>query len=43
MTRQEIEKQLDELTRKYVETHDPEVREQIYRLSLEKLNKHSAC
>jgi hypothetical protein len=41
MTREEIEKRMDELTRKYVETHDPEIREEIYRLGreLEKMEK----
>jgi hypothetical protein len=28
MTREEIEKKMDELARKYVETHDPEIREE---------------
>jgi hypothetical protein len=39
MTREEIEKRMDELARKYVETRAPDVREEIYRLSreLEKL------
>ena len=41
--REEIVKNLDELTARYVETHDPEVREQIYRSirKLEKLGKQS--
>jgi len=32
---------MDELARKYVETHDPEIREEIYRfgLDLEKMEK----
>ena len=33
MTREELKKKMDELARKYVETHDPEVREEIYRLA----------
>jgi hypothetical protein len=34
MTRKkEIEKRMDELTREYVETHDPEIPEEIYRLA----------
>jgi FKBP-type peptidyl-prolyl cis-trans isomerase (trigger factor) len=39
VTREEIEKQMDELARKYTGTLDPEVREELYRLSrqLEKL------
>ena len=39
MTRQEIEQKMDELARKYTETRDPEIREEIYRLGreLEKL------
>ena len=44
MTREEIEQKMDELARKYVETHDPEIREEIYRLGreaekMEKLEK----
>jgi hypothetical protein len=35
MTREEIEKRMDELTRKYVETHDQEIIEELYQLSLE--------
>lgn len=35
MTREEIEKQMDELARKYVETHDHKIIEELYRLSLE--------
>ena len=35
MTREEIEKKMDELTRKYFETRDPQIREEIYKLSLE--------
>jgi FKBP-type peptidyl-prolyl cis-trans isomerase (trigger factor) len=33
MTREEIEKKMDELAREYHETHDPEIREEIYRLA----------
>jgi hypothetical protein len=45
MTREEIEKKMEELVGKYVETHDPEVREGIYELcrELEKLDKQSDC
>jgi hypothetical protein len=41
MNREEIEQKMDELARKYVETHDPEIREEIYRLGreLEKMEK----
>ena len=41
MNREEIEQKMDELARKYVETHDPEIREEIYRfgLDLEKMEK----
>ena len=37
----EIEQRMDELARKYVETRDPEIREEIHRLSreLEKMEK----
>ena len=35
MTREEIEKRVDELARTYVETHEPEIREEIYSLSRE--------
>jgi hypothetical protein len=31
MTREEIEEQMDKLARKYVETHDPEIPEEIYK------------
>jgi FKBP-type peptidyl-prolyl cis-trans isomerase (trigger factor) len=43
VTREEIEQKMDELARKYTETHDPEVREELYRLSreLEKLTNQS--
>jgi hypothetical protein len=39
MAREEIEQKMDELTRKYTETRDPKIREEIYRLGreLEKL------
>ncbi len=33
MTRQEIERRMDELARKYVETHDHKIVEELYRLS----------
>ena len=41
MNREEIEQKMDELTRKYTETRDPEIREEIYRLGrqLEKMEK----
>jgi hypothetical protein len=44
MTREEIEKRMIELARKYIETHDREIIEELCRLSieLEKLNKQSA-
>jgi hypothetical protein len=35
MSREEIEQKMDELARKYVETHEPEIREEIYRLGRE--------
>lgn len=43
MTREEIEKQMDELARKYVETHNRQIIEELYKLSreLEKLDKES--
>jgi hypothetical protein len=41
MTHEEIEKRMEELTRKYVETHDKEIIEELYKLvrELEKLEK----
>jgi hypothetical protein len=33
MTREEIEKWMDELAREYHETHDPEIPAEIYRLA----------
>ena len=30
MTREEIEQKMDELARKYADTHDPEIPEEIY-------------
>lgn len=33
MTREEIEQEMAELARKYVETHDPEIPYEIYRLA----------
>jgi hypothetical protein len=41
MTRQEIEKRMDELARKYVETHDQKIVDQLYELAreLEKIEK----
>jgi len=35
MTREEIEKRIDELARKYVETHDRKIIEELYELALE--------
>jgi len=35
MTREEIEKWMDELARKYVETRDQEIIKELYQLSLE--------
>jgi hypothetical protein len=42
MTRKEIEKRMDELAREYVETHDPDIIEELNRLSrqLQELEKH---
>jgi len=41
MTREEIEDKMDELARKYVETHDKKIIEELYKLTkeLEKLEK----
>jgi hypothetical protein len=41
MTREEIEQRMDELARKYVETHDPEIPQKLYLLAreLEKMEK----
>ena len=41
MTRAETEQKMDELARKYVETHDKEIIEELYRLGreLEKMEK----
>jgi hypothetical protein len=35
MTREEIEKRMDELAREYVETHDTKIIEELYELALE--------
>jgi hypothetical protein len=35
MTREEIEKRMDELAREYVETHDPKIIEELYELAQE--------
>ncbi len=35
MTREEIEQKMDELARKYTETHDKEIVEALYKLALE--------
>jgi FKBP-type peptidyl-prolyl cis-trans isomerase (trigger factor) len=32
-TREEINKRMDELVRKYVETHDPEIIKELYQLA----------
>jgi hypothetical protein len=42
VTREEIEKQMDELARKYVETRDSHIIEELNRLSrqLQELEKH---
>jgi hypothetical protein len=41
MSRQEIEQKMDELARKYVETHDREIIEELYQLArqLEEMGK----
>jgi hypothetical protein len=43
MTREEIEKRMDELARQYIRTRDHEIIEELYRLRLElmKLEKES--
>jgi hypothetical protein len=43
MTRQEIEQKMDALAREYHDTHDPEIREEIYRLGglLDQLKKET--
>jgi FKBP-type peptidyl-prolyl cis-trans isomerase (trigger factor) len=33
VTREEIERKMDELARKYVDTHDPEIPEEIFELA----------
>jgi hypothetical protein len=33
MTREEFEQRMDELAREFVETHDPEIPEEIYKLA----------
>jgi histone H3/H4 len=35
LTREQIEKRIDELARKYVETHDKEIIEELYELACE--------
>ena len=44
MTREEIEKRMDELARKYVETREQKIIEQLYKLRVElnKLEKESS-
>jgi FKBP-type peptidyl-prolyl cis-trans isomerase (trigger factor) len=41
LSREEIKKRMVELARKYVETHDPEIIKELYRLAreLEKMGK----
>jgi hypothetical protein len=39
VTREELEKGMDELAREYHETHDPEIGEEICRLASELLEK----
>jgi hypothetical protein len=44
LTREEIERQMDKLARKYVETHDPEIIETLHQMArllreLEKMEK----
>jgi FKBP-type peptidyl-prolyl cis-trans isomerase (trigger factor) len=45
LSREEIKKRMDELTRKYVETHEKEIIKELYQLvlQLEKLNEQSDC
>jgi hypothetical protein len=44
MTREEIKRRLDELAREYIETHNPEIAVELYRLAreLEKIEKESS-
>jgi FKBP-type peptidyl-prolyl cis-trans isomerase (trigger factor) len=35
MTREEIERRMDELAREYVETHNPKIIEELYELACE--------
>jgi hypothetical protein len=43
MTRAEIEQRMDQLARKYLETHDPEIPYELYKLAreMEKVEKES--
>jgi uncharacterized protein Yka (UPF0111/DUF47 family) len=45
LSREEIKERMDELVRKYVESHDPEIIKELYQLvrELEKLNQQSDC
>ncbi|HEY6367480.1 MAG TPA: hypothetical protein VI585_22085 [Candidatus Binatia bacterium] len=45
MTREEMEKRMDELVRKYVETRDHDIIEELYklRLELERLKGQTEC
>jgi len=35
ITREEIERRMNELARKYVDTHDPELTKELYELAIE--------
>ena len=41
MTREEMDRRMDDLAREYLETHNPEIQKELYRLSreLEKMEK----
>jgi hypothetical protein len=43
MTREEIEQRMDQLARKYLESHDPDIPYELYKLAreLEKVEKES--
>ena len=45
MAREEIERRMDELARKYIEKRDPKIIDQLYelRLELERLKEQSDC
>jgi hypothetical protein len=44
MTREQIEERMNELARKYLEAHDPEISYELYKLAreLEKIQKESS-